>query len=787
MKANKISRREFATASAACLATGLAQVTAATKPDLTSDRPLYLNPDVPVEQRVTDLLSRMTLEEKIAQTQAFNKKNLITDEQGKFSPEKAKEILHFGVGEITRASERRKPKEAAMLANGIQEFLTKNTRLGIPAIVHEESLHGFMAPGATSFPQAIALASTWDVELVHEVFTAAAAEIRARGGHQALTPVLDVARDPRWGRTEETYGEDPYLVSRMGVACVTGFQGKGPIIDNQHVIATPKHFAVHGQPESGTNIAPGNYSERVIREVFLPSFEAAITEAGAMSVMASYNEIDGVPSNANPWLLGQILRREWGFQGFVVSDYESISELQTVHHIASDLATCAKKALEAGVDIELPEVECYGTLAEQIKNGVIAEETLDKAVARILRAKFLRGLFEAPYVDAEAVERVTNTSDRRALALQAARKAIILLKNQGNLLPLDRKGIKSIAVIGPNAAICHLGGYSEEPGKTVSILEGIRRKVNGSIIVQYAEGCKITANDRGWQGWWIDNIEVPNPVEDGNRIKQAVEVAKSAARVILVLGGNEETCREADPGHLGDRDSLDLLGKQNELVKAILDTRKPTVVFLINGRPLSINYVAENVAAVLEGWYLGEETGTAVADVLFGDYNPGGRLPITVPRSVGQLPSFYNYKPSARRGYLFDDITPLFPFGYGLSYSTFKYTNLKVSPDRVGPNGKTTVSVDVTNTGKVSGDEVVQLYIRDRVSSVTRPVKELKGFRRINLSPGQTTTVEFVLTPKDLSFLNYEMERVVEPGEFDIMVGPNSANLQTAQLDVVAR
>lgn len=439
------------------------------------------------------------------------------------------------------------------------------------------------------------------------------------------------------------------------------------------------------------------------------------------------------------------------------------------------------------MDIELPEVECYGTLAEQIKNGVIAEETLDKAVARILRAKFLLGLFEAPYVDAEAVERVTNTSDRRALALQAARKAIILLKNQGNLLPLDRKGIKSIAVIGPNAAICHLGGYSEEPGKTVSILEGIRRKVNGSIIVQYAEGCKITANDRGWQGWWIDNIEVPNPVEDGNRIKQAVEVAKSAARVILVLGGNEETCREADPGHLGDRDSLDLLGKQNELVKAILDTRKPTVVFLINGRPLSINYVAENVAAVLEGWYLGEETGTAVANVLFGDYNPGGRLPITVPRSVGQLPSFYNYKPSARRGYLFDDITPLFPFGYGLSYSTFKYTNLKVSPDRVGPNGKTTVSVDVTNTGKVSGDEVVQLYIRDRVSSVTRPVKELKGFRRINLSPGQTTTVEFVLTPKDLSFLNYEMERVVEPGEFDIMVGPNSANLQTAQLDVVAR
>jgi beta-glucosidase len=656
----------------------------------TPSTPAYKDPQLPVGQRVDDLLSRMTLEEKIAQTHAlWQQKRLIMDAQGNFSPDKAQAVLQYGIGQITRASEGKGPKEEAIFTNAIQRFLLEHTRLGIPAIVHEESLHGFVARGATSFPQAIALASTWDPELVERVFSVAAAEIRARGGHQALTPVLDVARDPRWGRTEETYGEDPYLASRLGVACVRGFQGKGPTIDKQHIIATAKHFAVHGQPESGTNAAPGNYSERIIREVFLPSFEAAITEGGAQSVIASYNEIDGIPSHANHWLLGEVLRQEWGFRGFVVSDYHGISELQSPHHVVATPAQAAKAALEAGVDLELPDIVCYGTLAQQIREGRISEATLDRAVARLLRAKFLLGLFEDPYVDADSVEKVTNTPEHRALALEAAREAIILLKNQNNLLPLGTRKINTLAVIGPNAALCHLGGYSEDPGKTVSILEGIKTKAGSAIKVLYAEGCKITANDQGWRSWYADKVELPNPHEDDERIAQAVLVAKEADVAILVLGGNEQTSREAwAENHLGDRDSLDLIGRQNDLVKAVLAAAKPTVVFLINGRPLSINYIAENVPAILEGWYLGEETGTAVADVLFGDFNPAGRLPITFPRSAGQLPAYYNYKPSARLGYLFGNISLLFPFGYGLSYATFKYANLKLSPERSGPMGR---------------------------------------------------------------------------------------------------
>jgi len=752
-------------------------------------KPDYKNPQLPVEQRVADLLSRMTLEEKVAQTHAlWRQKSLITDDKGSFSPEKAKEVLQYGIGQITRASENKTPKEAAVFTNAVQRYLVENTRLGIPAIVHEESLHGFVAPGATSFPQAIALASTWDVNLVQRVFGVAAAEIRARGAHQALTPVLDVARDPRWGRTEETYGEDPYLASRLGVACVKGFQGKGPNIDKQHIIATVKHFAVHGQPESGTNVGPGNYSERIIRDAFLPSFQAALTEGGAMSVMPSYNEIDGIPSHANTWLLDKVLRQEWGFQGFVVSDYDAINQLQALHHVVNSKAEAAKRALESGVDLELPDIDCYATLAQQIKEGKISEATLDRAAARILRAKFLLGLFDDPYVDQEAVEKVTNTSEHRALALQAAREAITLLKNQNNLLPLDRKKIKSLAVVGPNAAVCRLGGYSDDPGKVVSILDGIKNKVGDTIKVLYAEGCKITANDQGWRSWYVDKVELPNPAEEDKRIADAVRVARGSDVAVVVVGGNEQTCREAwAPEHLGDRDGLDLIGKQNDLVKAVVGTGKPTVVILINGRPLSINYIAENVPAILEGWYLGEETGNAVAGVLFGDYSPGGRLPITFPRSVGQLPAFYNYKPSARRGYLLSNIQPLFPFGHGLSYTTFKYEDLKLSPDKIGPSGRTTVSVEVTNTGKLAGDEVVQLYIHDEVSSATRPVKELKGFRRLTLNPGETKTVEFTLGPSELCFLNADMKRVVEPGFFEVMVGPSSINLQTVRLEVVEK
>jgi len=775
--------------------------------------PDYRNPKLSVEQRVADLLSRMTLEEKVAQTHAlWMRKALIMDAKGNFAPEKAREVLKNGMGQITRASERKGPRENAVFTNAIQKFLVEQTRLGIPAMVHEESLHGHAAQGGTSFPQAIALAGTWDVGLVESVFSAAAAEIRARGGQQALTPVLDIAREPRWGRTEETYGEDPYLAARIGVACVRGFQGKGPGIDKQHIFSTVKHFAAHGQPEGGTNSAPSNYSERALREFLLPAYEAAIREGGAMSLMPSYNEIDGVPSHGNQWLLQKLLREEWGFQGFIVSDYDGINQLETLHHVVASKADAAKKALEAGVDLELPDIDCYATLVQQIKDGRISEATLDKAVSRMLRAKFLAGLFDDPYVDPDYAEKITNSPEHRALALKAAREAITLLKNQNNALPLDASKIQTLAVIGPNAAKCHLGGYSQDPGRCVTVLDGIKAWAGGKlgfrasstensrsgskvsstisltlwpIKVAYAEGSRITEEDADWNGWYQDKVTPPDPAKDAVRIAEAVKVAKASDAVVLVLGGNEQTCREAwAESHPGDRDSLDLLGKQNDLVKAVLETGKPTVVFLINGRPLSINYIAENVPAILEGWYLGQEGGTAVAEVLFGDYNPGGRLPITFPRSVGQLPAYYNHKPSARQGYLFANKEPLFAFGYGLSYTTFKYDKLRLSQPTIGTSGRTSALVEVTNIGKRAGDEVVQLYIRDLVSSVTRPVKELRGFQRIHLEPGQTQTVELAVGPEALAFWNEDMKKVVEPGSFDIMVGPNSVDLMHARLEV---
>ena len=754
--------------------------------------PPYRNARLPIEERVADLLSRMTLEEKVAQLvclwggkpQAKPQTDFSTD-RGDFSPEKAQAVMKNGIGQIGRQRERKDPRESAVFANAVQKFLVENTRLGIPAIFHDEALHGHMAQKGTHFPQPIALAGSWDLDLISKVFAAAALEARARGGHQVLGPNLDLARDPRWGRTEETYGEDPYLVSRMGVACIKALQGKGPGVDGEHVIATAKHYAAHGQPEGGTNIAPANYSERVIREFFLPSFHAAVTEAGIMSVMPSYNEIDGVPSHASKFLLEKVLRQEWGFTGHVVSDYYGIPQLQSLHHVAGDKAEAARLALEAGVDIELPDPDCYLTIPQLIKDGKLSESALNRAVARNLKAKFLLGLFENPYVDPDRAARIANSQANRELAAEAARRSIILLKNENNLLPLDRNKLKSIAVIGPNSDRAHLGGYSDNPGRGVSVLEGVTGKVGSRVKVTYAEGCKIT---REGGDWWADSARLSDPAEDAKLIAEAVEAARSSDAAILVLGGNEDTNKEgwAD-NHLGDRDSLELVGRQNDLVKAVLETGKPTVVVLINSGPLSINYIAEKVPAILEGFYLGQETGVGVADVLFGDYNPAGKLPVSFPRSVGQLPIYYNRKPTARRGYLFANKEPLFPFGYGLSYTSFGYSNLKVTPARIGPGGRAEVSVTITNTGKLAGDEIVQLYIHDLVSSVTRPVMELKDFKRITLAAGQSKTVSFEITPDKLSFLDLNMNRTVEPGWFDILVGTSSVKYQTAKLEVVAR
>jgi beta-xylosidase len=780
-------------------ASSLLIVLAAPRGGHAQDVPAYKNPKLPVEQRVNDLLSRMTIEEKIAQMiSAWENRGFFTDsaslfidEKGTFLPDHAALLLKDGLGEMSRPSEGRgsgegrSPREMAAFTNAMQKWVKENTRLGIPLMFHEECLHGSVAPRGTSYPQAIALASTWDPNLVHDVFSATAAEVRARGAQHCLAPVLDLARDPRWGRTEETYGEDPYLVSRIGVAAIKGFQGDGPFLDKAHVFATAKHFAVHGQPEGGTNVAPGNFSERVIREYFLRPFEVAVREGHVQTVMPSYNEIDGIPSHSNKHLLTDVLRGEWGFDGIIVSDYFGIAELIRVHRIAADKDTAASMALKAGVDIELPFPDAYPGLLAQIKAGTITEAAVDHAVARVLREKFLAGLFEDPYVEPDYADKITNNVERQKLALKAAHESIILLKNQGNLLPLDKSKYKHIAVIGPNAAEVHLGGYSGIPGRGVSVLQGIKDKVSPGSEVIYSEGVKITET---FPDWNADKVVLGDSALNAKRIEEAVKTAKRADIIILALGGNEQTSREAwAVVHEGDRDSLDLIGNQDELVKAMLALGKPVVVFLQHGRPNSINFIAESVPAIVEGWYLGQEGGTAIADVLFGDFNPGGKLPITVPRNVGQLPDYYYQKPSAKREYLGSSVKPLYPFGWGLSYSTFKYENLHVTPDSTGPEGTVQVSVDVTNAGKVRGDEVAQLYIRDEVSSVTRPVKELRGFRRVTLDPGQRQTLQFSLGFDALSFLDRDMHRVVEPGTFKIMVGGNSVDLIETKLTIVAK
>lgn len=716
------------------------------------------------------------------------------DAEGNFDFQKAKRSFGNGrgLGQVGRPSDAGGGKDArsmAVLTNAIQKFFLENSRLGIPVMFHEECLHGHAAPGGTSFPQPIALGATFNPGLVESLFTMTALEARLRGAHHALTPVVDVAREPRWGRVEETYGEDPYLVSRLGIAAVRGFQGDKNFRDKQHVLATLKHFVGHGQPESGMNCAPSNVSLRVLQETFLYTFKEALREAGAVTLMASYNEIDGVPSHANKWLLQDLLRKQWGFKGFVVSDYYAIWELgyrpdTHGHNVAKDKKESCALAVEAGVNIELPDPDCYLHLAELVKKGVLKESQLDDLVAPMLFWKFEMGLFDDPYVDPEVADRVVGCDEHRALALTAAHEAITLLKNDNGLAPLDLNKIKTIAVIGPNADRALLGGYSGVPKHNVTVLDGIKAKAGKKVKVLYSEGCKITIG-----GSWNQDAVVPSdPEEDRKAIAEAVRVARKADVIVLAIGGNEQTSREAwGLNHMGDRTSLDLIGRQEELVKAMLALGKPVIVFLFNGRPLSINYVAENVPVIYECWYLGQETGHAIADVLFGDYNPGGKLPISVPRSVGHLPVFYNYKPSARRGYLFDDVSPLYAFGYGLSYTTFKLASPRLTKKKIRTDGSTQVSVDVTNTGKRAGAEVVQLYIRDLVSSVTRPVKELKGFRKVWLEPGETTTVKLDITPALLSFFDVNMKYVVEPGDFEIMVGNSSrdADLQKLTLQVV--
>ena len=756
------------------------------------------------ERRADDLLSRMTLDEKAAQMMCVwqKKAETLVDAAGNFDLVKARAAFGHGngIGQVGRPSDAggtghepekgRNPRQQAELTNDIQRFFVEESRLGIPVVFHDECLHGHAALGATSFPQPIALAATFDPALVERLYAMTAHEARSRGVHQALTPVVDVAREPRWGRVEETFGEDPFLVSRMGVAAVKGFQGDATFADKTRVMATLKHFVAHGQPEGGQNCAPANVSLRELREVFLPPFMAAVKEAGAVSIMPSYNEVDGVPSHANRWLLRDVLRGEWGFEGFAVSDYYSIWELNDRpdthgHHLAADKREAAVLAVRAGVNSELPEPDCYLHLPELVKSGVLTEAQLDDLVRPMLLWKFRMRLFDDPYVDPDVAVAVVDAPAHRQLALDAALGAITLLKNANNVLPLDATKLKRVAVIGPNANRSLLGGYSGVPSYDITVLDGIRAHVGKQVEVVHSEGCGITVGG----SWFIDPVVQSDPEDDRRMIAEAVEVAKDSDVIILAIGGNEQTSREAwNLQHMGDRTSLDLIGRQGELVDAMVATGKPVVVLLFNGRPLSIPRVEETVSAILECWYLGQECGTAVARTLFGDANPGGKLPISVPRSVGHIPAFYNHKPSARRGYLFDDVTPLYAFGYGLSYTTFSLSAPRLASDRSRAGEGARVSTTVTNTGSRAGSEVVQLYVRDIVSSVTRPVKELKAFERVMLEPGQSREVHFELGADAFSFYDIDMRYGVEPGEFRIMVGTSSrdADLASVTLTVMA-
>ena len=744
----------------------------------------YLGSTLPVEARVEDLLSRMTLDEKLAQLGGTWVFELL--EQAAFSEEKAQALIGNGIGQITRLAGGTAlgPAASAALANQIQTFLVEKTRLGIPAIVHEECCSGYMARGATCFPQIIGVASTWEPELVEQMTSVISTQMRAAGAHQGLSPVLDVTRDARWGRVEETFGEDPYLVSRMGVSYVKGLQGSDR---KRGVVATGKHFVAHGLAEGGMNCAPVHLGSRELYEVFLTPFEAAIKEAHLASIMNAYHELDGIPCGSSKELLTEILRNRLGFDGIVVSDYFAIVMLFNFHRVARDRREAARMALEAGIDVELPNNECYGQpLREAFQDGTVSESLIDQAVRRVLKMKFSLGLFENPCVDVERVAAVFDTPEQRALAREIARKSIVLLKNEAGLLPL-RRDLSAIAVIGPSADSVRnlLGDYSypahvemllgeQSTGQVpiVSVLEGIRRSLSPTTRLAYAKGCDVM--DESKAGFL-----------------EAVEIARKADVAVLVLGEKSGLTTTCTSGEARDRADVGLPGVQEELVRAIYETGTPVVVVLMNGRPLAIPWVAEHVPAILEAWVPGEEGGAAVADVLFGEANPGGRLPITFPRAVGQIPIYYRHKPSGGRSHWYGDYVslsskPLFPFGHGLSYTHFEFENLRIQPQQISAEGKVEISIDIRNAGEREGDEVVQLYVHDVLSSMTRPVKELKGFKRVTLAPGEKKTVTFTLAVSQLGFYDRHMQFVVEPGTIEVLVGSSSEDIQlTGELEIV--
>jgi beta-glucosidase len=761
-----------------------------------AQQPLYKNSKQPVDKRVADLLKRMTLEEKVAQLQSVHASRPRLDDKLFDNTAKLDSMYANSAGMINPAFDETM-EQTIERRNRLQNYLKTKTRLGIPIIFIDEAHHGLVQRNVDVFPHGIGLAASWDTALLTKIYSHIAKQANSRGTSLVLAPVVDVTRDPRWGRTGETYGEDPFLNGVLGSAVVKGFQGSNNgLIAPGHVAATLKHFAGHGQPESGNNTGPANYSVRAIREFHMEPFRMIVRDAKPACIMASYNELAEIPSHANKWLLTDVLRKEWNYKGIVVSDWFGVDQLMVKHQFATNLKEAALKAFNAGVDIDLPYGINYVHLTELVKQGKISMAAIDNAVTYILRLKFQMGLFERKDIDVNEALAFNKKTEGRVLALKIAEESMILLKNQNNLLPLKKDQYKKIAVIGPFGNMNLLGDYSGVPSKNISILQGIRNKVRSfagaqddKIEVVFAQGCQISANgdtisQNNFQ--YKDTIKLADREENLKLIEEAVKVAKEAEFVVLALGENEQFSREAWNNHPGDMTDLNLQAQQEELVKAIAATGKPMVVYLMHGRPLTINWIAENVPAIVDGWFCGEEAGNAFANILFGDVNPSGKLTITVPRSIGQLPVFYNGKPTSRYyPYVTEKNSPLYPFGYGLSYASFQYSALRLSDTVMKKNVQVTVSVDITNTGSRKGDEIIQLYIHQKSgNSVVRPVKELKGFQRIALNPGEKRTVSFTITLELLKHWTADMKYEAEPGVYEIMIGKNSNDLQKIELTI---
>ncbi|WP_129713729.1 glycoside hydrolase family 3 N-terminal domain-containing protein [Pedobacter sp. SYP-B3415] len=750
----------------------------------------YKNARLPVGERVRDLVGRMTVEEKAGQLLTLLGWEMYTGTAGRMTvSEKFKtEITTRHIGALwatLRADPWTKktlanglnPRTAAEAANALQRYAVTRTRLGIPLLLAEECAHGHMAIGATVFPVPLAQASTFNPELIERMAGVTAVETRLQGAHLGYGPILDLAREPRWSRTEETYGEDPFLMAAMGKAVVKGFQGTD-LKSGRNVVSTLKHFAAYGTPDGGQNGGSVSLGRRDLLENFLPPFEAAV-RAGAGSVMTAYSSIDGVPGSADQFLLNEVLRKRWGFNGFVVSDLGSIGGLVSGHHVARNLEDAAAMAMNSGLDNDLGGEAFYLPLLQAIKSGKVSMHRLDEAVARVLRVKFELGLFENPYVQPKATGIVNNAAHKK-LAREVAEESLVLLKNNGDLLPLKQK-LRRVAVIGPNADTQYnqLGDYTapQPPEKVVTILEGLRDALGKETQIDYVKGCSIRDTT-------------------GTEIPAAVAAAGRADVAIVVLGGSsardfkttyletgaaavkEDQISDMESGEGFDRASLDLMGRQLELLKAVVATGKPVVLVLIEGRPLNINWAAENVPAILNAWYPGEQGGHAVAAAILGSINPSGKLPVSIPRSVGQLPVHYNAKFPTRHDYVEESARPRYAFGHGLSYTNFVYSDLKITVQDRLPSPKVTVTLNLKNTGRFAGSEVVQLYLTDVVRSVSGPQKQLKGFAKVRLKPGEQQSVSFQLSHQELSMIDVHERHVVEAGEFRIMLGSSSEDVR---------